>query len=86
MRTVLGTELHPDDQRHVLAAFVHRYTGDHKPQWAGDPRPNGKPCPVQFKDDQDWLANTRFGVRKDGRLDQRARYCTSNPTWPNMED
>lgn len=74
---VLGTQLTQADQRHVLAAFVHRYTGTHRPQWA-----SGAPYREHFLDDADWLANTRFVVRSDGRLDRRSRHCLSSPTWP----
>jgi len=78
-----GTELCATDQRHVLRSYVHRFTADHTPQWARKLGPNGEPSPVQFSSDQDWLENTFFRVRKDGRLDSRARSCESHPTWPN---
>jgi hypothetical protein len=78
-----GTELTREDQRHVLSAFVHRFTGDHKPAWSNKEWKDGKPYPVQFASDAEWLANTDFAVRKDGRLDQRVKFCYSNPTWPN---
>lgn len=79
----LGGELCPEDQRHVLAAFVHRFTGQHRPRWKDkDSSANVRACPVQFKDDADWLANTFFAVRNDGRLDQRVTGCESHPTWP----
>ncbi len=72
-----GSELHRDDQRHVLAAYVHRFTGDHRPFWV-------KPCnPLQFKNDSEWLENTTFQVKKNGRLDMRVHHCFSMPTWPN---
>jgi hypothetical protein len=79
MNMKLGTELTQREQAHVLNAFVYRYTGNHRPVWAH------KECnyPVQFKDDQDWLANTRFAVTKSGALDRRASECESSPTWPN---
>lgn len=83
MKTLLGTQLHPNDRAHVLAAYVHHFTREHVPQWSRDPMPNGKPYPVQFASDADWLAHTRFPIRKDGRLDQRAQHCESNPTWPD---
>lgn len=83
MNTRKGTELHPADQRHVLSAYVHRYTKEHQPQWARGEWKDGKPYPVQFESDLDWLEHTRFKVRKDGRLVSRARYCEARPTWPN---
>lgn len=78
----LGHELCADDQRYVLSAYVHRFTGDHKPAWANAEWKDGKPYPMQFASDREWLENTRFAVRRDGRLDRRVKYCHSNPTWP----
>ena len=79
---IAGTQLNPAAKRHALARYVHRYTGTHKPAWARQPRPDGTAYPVQFTDDFDWLAHTRFAVTKAGNLDNRASYCESNPTWP----
>lgn len=77
----VGWELSPDDQRRVKAAFVHRYTGDHIPKWAVN-APD-LIYPVQFKDDNDWLAHTFFAVRKDGSWNPRVSTCEAHPTWPN---
>lgn len=74
----LGTELTYWDRKHVLSAFVHRFTRENKPQWA-----DATVYPVQFDSDADWLAHTQFKVRKNGRLDKRARSCMSFPTWPD---
>lgn len=81
--TKLGTQLSPEDQWYVLAVFVHRFTGQHKPDWAKVPRPDGTAYPVHFKDDADWLANTSFEGTKSGKLDNRNNACLSRPTWPN---
>lgn len=82
--TKLGTDLHPEDQAHVLRAFVHRFTREHKPAWATRPWKDGKSYPVQFDSDQDWLAHTRFRVRlSDGRLNRSVHSCHSSPTWPD---
>jgi hypothetical protein len=92
-----GSDLHRDDQRHVLSAYVHRYTGQHVPEWAtraesdaqslralglADIQPKPR-APVQFADDADWLANSWFAVKADGSLDKRHKACYSQPTWPN---
>lgn len=82
-REILGSELHPDDQRHVLAAWCHRYTREHKPEWAGCLRPDGVAYRVQFASDADWLAHTWFQVTAGGRLDLTAKECRSEPTWPD---
>lgn len=79
----LGKDLHPDDKKYVLSAYVYRFTGDHKPRWANKLMDSGKAYPVHFKDDADWLANSAFYVKKNGRLDHRYGNCTSWPTWPN---
>ena len=76
---VSGSQLSGEDRRHVLCAYVHRYTKDHKPQWAMGARG----YPVQFASDQDWLRHTQFKVRKDGRLDMRVKRCFSRPIWPD---
>jgi len=78
-----GIDLTPDDQRHVLTSYTHRFTKEHRPKWATKEWKDGKPYPVQFEDDQDWLANTSFATRKNGRLDHRFSECHSMPTWPD---
>ena len=78
----LGADLHPIDKDEVLRSFVHRFTGEHKPQWATGTMPDGKPYPVQFRDDTDWLMHTRFAVTKRGRLNHNVHQCESTPTWP----
>lgn len=78
-----GTQLHYQDREHVLAAYVHRFTREHKPAWANKPMPNGKPYPVQFDSDLDWLEHTDFAIRKNGRLDMRVKSCFCSPTWPD---
>jgi hypothetical protein len=80
MRRTKGSDLPPALQRQCLAAYVHRCTGEHIPQWAR--RGNGSnPYRVQFKDDAEWLANTYFFVTDRGQLSRRHHYCESTPTW-----
>ena len=81
-----GTELHPDDQKHVLNAYVHRFTKEHKPQWTNEPRSDGTAYMPQHASDADWLQNTTFKVKNDGRLDSRVKQCHSTPTWPDGQD
>jgi len=76
----LGIELTLEDQNHVLRSYVHRYTAEHRPTWVID-----KINPVQFSSDADWLAHTKFKVRKNGRLDHRFHTCHSSPTWPQLK-
>lgn len=82
---VLGSALTPALKRAALACYANRFTGDHKPGWAQDPRPDGTAYPVQFKDDADWLANTWFSVTEAGVLRAGAA-CYSTPTWPHSPE
>lgn len=75
----LGTELPLHVQEECKRRFVHRFTRTNVPAWARA-NPNYKP---QFADDADWLAHTRFAVRKNGELDGRVKHCESAPTWPD---
>lgn len=80
---IKGNTLWIKDKEHVLSAYIHRFTKDHKPMWARETMPNGNKYPVQFESDSDWLDNTFFEVTKQGRLDKRFHHCESNPTWPD---
>lgn len=77
-----GSELCAEDRKHVLAAYVHRYTRNHIPAWAEKEWKNGERYPAQFNSDSEWLENSWFGLRKDGRLDRKKHFCFSSPTWP----
>lgn len=81
--TMKGTDLSPEDQRYVLASYVHRLTGDHRPIWAVQSSWHGKPYPLQFANDREWLEHTTFAVTMKGRLDRSVGRCFSCPTWPN---
>ena len=76
----------PETQTEALRRFVHRFTGEHKPEWAyrsfTDNHGKKRVYPVQFEDDTEWLANTYFEVTKAGNLSERTHYCESYPTWP----
>lgn len=54
-----GTKLHPEDQRYVLAVYVHRPLG-------------GFRIP---KDNQRWLETYSFATNKNGRLNHRVQEC-----------
>lgn len=83
MPIVKGSQLPKNMQQEALRCWVHRYTRDHIPAWAREPMPDGKPYPVQFASDAEWLANTEFTLTKTGRFSRRDRYCRSTPTWPD---
>lgn len=77
MRRMKGSDLNPVARGEALRRFVHRFTGDHVPAWAKQPRPDGRPYEPPFKSDDAWLAHTYFCVTKYGQLDERAKYCES---------
>ena len=76
MLTKRGTELHPDDRREVLEAYLYRMTTEAQKRWpeiARTMRAGGYRMPE--RSDAEWLAATAFCVRKDGRLHQGVRRC-----------
>jgi len=78
-----GTELPVEEQAYVLSAYIHRFTGNHTPNWAHAGMPNGNPYPVQFASDQEWLENTEFRVTRTGKVYRaQGAECISRPTWP----
>lgn len=79
---LLGSQLDAKDRAHVLAAYLHRFTGNHKPAWANEAMPNGESYKIQFKDDEEWLNHTYFAVNQKGQLNKSCKECRSNPTWP----
>jgi hypothetical protein len=86
-RALIRGDLLPDRlQRDALAAYLHRFTRDHKPLWARKPRDNGAAYPVQFASDREWLSRSLFPVtvRKGGALGDHCRgHGQSYPTWPD---
>jgi hypothetical protein len=82
-RFARGSDLSYHVQRQALSRYVHRYTGDHKPLWAAKAWKDGRSYPLQFKDDEEWLAHTFFAVTLLGHLDGRVTHCHSEPTWPD---
>lgn len=77
MKQIQGDKMKPEAQREAMSRFVHRWTGDHTPNWVY--RFTGK---LQFGSDKEWLANTKFWVTKSGNLSKRHSTCESTPTWP----
>ena len=74
-------------QQDALRSFVHRYTGNHVPEWTRKAAPNGNFYAPQYKDDKEWLAKTSFPVEAKRGVMQIASgkdvYCQSNtPSFP----
>jgi hypothetical protein len=83
MKMIPGLKLPSALQRQALAFYVHRYTRDHTPSWvAACPRLDGKPYPVQFASDSEWLEHTLFPVHRGALTDHP---CQSTPTWPDEQ-
>lgn len=75
-----GSSLAPSIQREILAAYIYRHTGEHKP--AGATVFNAKPS---YATDAEWLAHTWFAVTADfRRLDRRVKHCRSHDGWSAM--
>jgi hypothetical protein len=83
IKFVKGSELTPEQQKEVKAKYVHRHTGNNKPEWVKQTWKDGKPYPLHFKDDSEWLEHTTFGVTSKGKLHNGTKYCNSSPTFPN---
>lgn len=81
VKYVNGAKLSPELRREALRSYVYRFTAEHRPDWARKEWKDGKPYPVQFASDADWLAHTDFPVTKSGKLASR-KDCQSYPTWP----
>jgi len=82
MSLQLGSQLPPEIQKEAKRRFIHRFTAEHKPEWAYRTRSDGKPYKPHFASDQDWLNNTYFYIKKNGTLDNRFKHCMAHPTWP----
>ena len=80
---VNGLALSPALQVECKRRYVHRFTREHVPAWARKPRPDGRPYPVQFASDSEWLAKSFFPVTARGKLASRPSDCRSHPTWPD---
>lgn len=84
--TKRGTELHEEDRRHVLSAYVHRNTVEN-PHTLEKRTANTKLPEIT---DRLWLQITDFAVKKDGRLDRRVHECHTHcdevPEWKRIID
>lgn len=61
------------------AAYVHRYTMEHVPNWAKTAAPNGKFYAPQYHTDREWYDSTRFPP--DNPFHKSDCY-SSGQTWP----
>ena len=73
-----GKKLNPEQHKKVLNAYVHRYTGEHKPAWAKKTMPNGEACKPTHKTDKDWVHDHAFYFNK-GTNNLSGRYQHAEP-------
>lgn len=66
---------------HACAVYVHRYTMEHKPDWARKPRPDGKQYQPQYRTDREWYDNTSF-PGEIGHIGRITECYSRNATWP----
>lgn len=60
------------------AQYVHRFTMEHVPAWAGKQRDDGSYYAPQYRSDREWYNNTTFPPHSGDR-----NHClTENQTWP----
>jgi hypothetical protein len=59
-----GKKLNSGQHKKVLDAFVHRYTGEHKPYWANKPMPNGEKYKPTHATDKEWVHDHAFHFNK----------------------
>lgn len=71
-----GACLTSELRQQVLARFINRYTGEHRPSWVTR---GGHASPPLYATDLEWLHNTEFAIRADGQLDGRVKHCMSHP-------
>lgn len=64
----------------ACAQYVHRYTMDHKPQWAEQLAPNGKAYAPHYRSDREWYENTLF--YGESEMATRNSCYSSGATWP----
>jgi hypothetical protein len=73
---MIGTQLHPEDRRHVLDAYLYRMTFESVRRW---PQPARQMYAGGYRlpliSDAAWLACTSFRTTKRGRLDRRVNHC-----------
>lgn len=70
---IRGDRLKPETRAEVLRAYGYRWTHENETRarlWFGARVPT-----APLVSDAEWLRTHAFSVRKDGKLNQRARFC-----------
>lgn len=67
-KLVKGARLTSAQKRAVLAAFVHRFTGEHRPAWSLQKMPNGGSYAPTHATDTEWVNDHAFYITAQGAL------------------
>lgn len=81
MQLIKGSNLTHKQRNHVKRAFVHRFTGEHKPDWASKPMPNGNQYQPTHKTDNDWIEDYAFYVQNNGELSTARKHQHCEPAF-----
>lgn len=67
---VAGTKMTSEQRKQIKAAFVHRFTGNHKPAWVTKTpnRPDGVPYEPTHATDDAWINDHAFNILQNGDL------------------
>ena len=71
-KLIKGENLTTEQKKEVKAAFINRFTSEHRPAWA-----NRSDC-LSFPThgtDEEWIIDHAFYMTKGGKLDKNHRHC-----------
>lgn len=70
MKWILGRNLNPKQRERVLAAYLHRFTGEHRPHWVNrtPTAPNGEPYGPTHATDAEYVDTYAFKFTNKGAL------------------
>lgn len=66
---------------HACAVYVHRFTMEHTPAWARQPRPDGAFYAPQYSTDREWYEQTAF-PGEPNHIGQITHCYSRNASWP----
>lgn len=80
-KLIKGENLTSAQRAEVKSAFIHRFTGEHRPKWVDMRRDDGihiDYLPTHATDNE-WINAHAFYIRKDGHI--ATRPATAMPAW-----
>lgn len=86
MRTATKKRINPQAPmsfNQACAAYIHRFTMEHIPEWAKEQGPDGKFYAPQYRTDQEWYDNTKFPPHNPhARSAKDTSAWSTGQTWP----